>query len=140
MESERNIDCKKRGNRNGSHENCSENGSNNDHHDDCGKKRTCLCSAKGIIEVVSKKWSICIISHLDKDRPYRYNELKSSLKDISPKSLSDTLKILEQEGLIQRDVYPETPPRVEYSLTDEGVELRDALMSLVEWVARRDAI
>lgn len=138
MDRETNINCNKRSITNGNHSTCSENHGTSNHHDDCGEKRKCLCSAKGIIEVVGKKWSICIISHLEKNRSHRYNELKKSLKDISPKSLSDTLKLLEHEGLIHREVYPETPPRVEYSLTEEGTELRDALMSLVEWVAKRE--
>ena len=63
---------------------------------DCRIEESCLCSARGIIAVVSKKWTVCIVSILEKDSPMRYNELKAKLKEISPKSLSDTLKVLEK--------------------------------------------
>jgi len=86
----------------------------------------CLCPARGIIDIVSKKWTVCIISLLEKEKPMRYNEIKNKIKEISPKSLSDHLKILEKEGLIVRKVYLEIPPRVEYSLTEEGDELKIA--------------
>lgn len=101
----------------------------------CKEGKECLCPIRGIIDVVSKKWSICIVSLLEKKKSIRYNEIKSKL-NISPKTLSDTLKVLEKEGLIERKVYPETPPRVEYSLTEEGKELKVALMPLVKWVRR----
>lgn len=103
----------------------------------CEERAECLCPIRGIIEVVSKKWSICIVSLLDKEQPVRYNEIKSRLAEISPKALSDTLKVLDKEGLIERNVYPETPPRVEYSLTNEGKELKIALMPLVRWVQHK---
>jgi len=104
----------------------------------CRKEESCLCSARGIIEVVSKKWTVCIVSILERDSPIRYNEIKAKLKDISPKSLSDTLKVLRKEDLIERKVFPEIPPRVEYSLTGEGQKLKGALMPLVEWAKNRD--
>lgn len=105
---------------------------------DCEEVTECLCPIRGIIDVVSKKWTICITGLLEKEKPIRYNEIKSKLRDISPKTLSDTLKVLEKEGLIERKVYPETPPRVEYSLTKEGKELKVALMPLVKWVQRKE--
>ncbi|MDY6966513.1 MAG: helix-turn-helix domain-containing protein [Halobacteriota archaeon] len=104
----------------------------------CKDDSGCLCPARGIIETVSKKWTMCIISLLEDEKPIRYNEIKSALGVISPKSLSDILKLLEKEGLIERKVYPETPPRVEYSLTDEGKELKIALLPLVEWVRGKE--
>jgi DNA-binding HxlR family transcriptional regulator len=104
---------------------------------DCEEVAECLCPIRGIIEVVSKKWSICLVSLLDEKNPVRYNEIKSRLTEISPKALSDTLKVLEKEGLIERKVYPETPPRVEYSLTNDGKELKMALMPLVKWVQQK---
>jgi DNA-binding HxlR family transcriptional regulator len=104
----------------------------------CSKQGLCLCSARGIIEVVSKKWSICIVSILESGRPMRYSELKRRLHEISPKSLSDTLKILEKEGIVVRKMYPEIPPRVEYSLSEEGYDLKEVLMPLVAWVGERN--
>ncbi|MDK2892586.1 helix-turn-helix domain-containing protein [Methanohalophilus sp.] len=104
----------------------------------CENVANCLCPIRGIIDVVSKKWAICIVSHLKKESSIRYRDIQKEIGAISPKSLSDTLKMLEKEGLVERQVYPETPPRVEYSLTDDGDELKTALVPLVEWVQERD--
>jgi DNA-binding HxlR family transcriptional regulator len=99
----------------------------------CADDVECLCPIRGIIDVVSKKWSICIISLLEKENSLRYSEIKNKL-DISPKSLSNALKELEREGLVKRYIRPEAPPRVEYSLSDKGFELKIRLMPLVEWM------
>lgn len=104
----------------------------------CGEMTECLCPIRGIIDVVSKKWTMCIVGILEKDKAVRYNKIKNQLKDISPKTLSDTLKVLKKEGLIERKVYPETPPRVEYSLTKEGKELKAALMPLIKWAQKKE--
>ena len=100
----------------------------------CDEGEECLCPVQGIIDVVSKKWAICIVNHLGRATSLRYNEIKNQIGVISPKTLSETLKVLEKEKLIKRDVYPETPPRVEYSLTKEGNELRTALLPLLQWL------
>ncbi len=94
----------------------------------------CLCPVQGIIDVVGKKWAICIVNHLGRAKSLRYNEIKNQIGVISPKTLSDTLKVLEKEGLIKRDVYPETPPRVEYSLTKDGRDLKTSLLPLLQWL------
>ncbi|OGS40980.1 MAG: hypothetical protein A3K77_05375 [Euryarchaeota archaeon RBG_13_31_8] len=96
----------------------------------------CLCPVQGIIDVVGKKWAICIVNHLGRAKSLRYNEIKNQIGVISPKTLSGTLKVLEREGLIKRKVYPETPPRVEYSLTKEGNELKTALLPLLQWLQK----
>jgi DNA-binding HxlR family transcriptional regulator len=77
------------------------------------------------------------VSLLEKENPIRYNEIKNKLGEISPKALSDTLKVLEKEGLLKRKFYSEIPPRVEYSLTREGRELKTALLPLVKWVQKK---
>ena len=61
-----------------------------------------------------------------------------TLNGISPKTLSDTLKELRTEGLIMRQSFAEIPPRVEYSLTKDGVELRKSIIPLLEWTANRE--
>jgi DNA-binding HxlR family transcriptional regulator len=96
----------------------------------------CLCPVQGIIDVVGKKWAICIVNHLGRATSLRYNEIRNQIGAISPKTLSDTLKALEKERLITREVYPETPPRVEYSLTKEGKELKTALLPLLQWLQK----
>lgn len=105
---------------------------------DCEEVAECLCPIRGIIDVVSKKWTICIISVLEEKKPLRYNEIKNKLGEISPKSLSDNLKLLEKRGLVERKVYPDIPPRVEYTLTKDGKELKMALMPLVRWVLKKE--
>lgn len=94
----------------------------------------CLCPVQGIIDIVGKKWAICIIDHLSRKPSFRYNEIKNHIGAISPKTLSETLKSLEREGLISRQVYQETPPRVEYALTPKGRELQTALRPLLQWI------
>ena len=67
------------------------------------------------------------------DRPWRFNELKKDLEGISQKVLTDSLRAMENDGLITRTVYPEVPPRVEYALSDLGKSLKPILDSMVEW-------
>jgi len=98
----------------------------------------CLCPLKGIIDIVSKKWTLLIINSLGNHQKLRFNELMKELEGVSPKTLSDTLKVLEAEGLIRRDTYKEIPPRVEYSLKNDGIELRKAIIPLIEWAAKRE--
>ena len=63
----------------------------------------------------------------------RFNEIRRFMSDCSQKMLSQTLKNLEQSHLVHRQVYPEVPPRVEYSLTDTGKSLMPIITSLIEW-------
>jgi DNA-binding HxlR family transcriptional regulator len=93
---------------------------------------------RGVLDLVSKRWVICITNLLEKGHSMRYSEIKNCLDTISPKTLSDTLKVLEKEGLVARTVYPETPPRVEYMLTQDGEELKMALNPLLEWIRKKD--
>ena len=104
----------------------------------CEKIGKCLCSVKNILEVISKKWTICIVSILDQDSPMRFNEIKQIIHSISPKALADILKVLESEGLITRTIYSEIPPRVEYTLTKKGRELKQALIPLVDWASDQE--
>jgi len=64
----------------------------------------------------------------------------STMTGISPKALSDTLKKLENERLLTRESFAEIPPRVEYSLTNDGIELRKAIMPLLKWASKRSDI
>ena len=65
--------------------------------------------------------------------PWRFNELKKSLEGISQKVLTDSLRSMEEDGLITRTVYPEVPPRVEYALSDLGETMRPILDAMQEW-------
>ena len=66
-------------------------------------------------------------------RPWRFNELKKSLEGISQKVLTDSLRSMEEDGLITRTVYPEVPPRVEYALSELGESMRPILAAMQEW-------
>lgn len=101
-------------------------------------KEICLCPLKGIITTISKKWAIQVISALGHHDRLRFNDLMSTLQGISPKSLTDLLKELQKEGLIQREAFSEIPPRVEYFLTDDGKELCEAIIPLIQWAEKRD--
>jgi DNA-binding HxlR family transcriptional regulator len=107
----------------------------------CGKvEQTCLCPLQGIIDVISKKWALLIINALGNSERLRFNQLMETLSGISPKTLSDTLKDLQAEGLIKRKSFAEIPPRVEYSLTKDGADLRKSIIPLLKWTANREHI
>ena len=66
-------------------------------------------------------------------RQWRFNELKKDLDGISQKVLTDSLRSMEEDGIITRTVYPEVPPRVEYALSDVGESMRPILTAMQEW-------
>ncbi|MEM4394768.1 MAG: helix-turn-helix domain-containing protein [Candidatus Nitrosocaldus sp.] len=98
----------------------------------------CLCPLEGIIDIISKKWSLLIINEIGNHGKLRFNHLMRELRPVSPKTLADMLKELHNAGLIDRRVYNEIPPRVEYTLTDEGKSLREAIIPLLRWAIERD--
>jgi DNA-binding HxlR family transcriptional regulator len=93
----------------------------------------CLCPLEGIIDIVSKKWSLLIINETGNHIKIGYNDLKKELGVISPKTLSDMLKELQKHELINREVFQETPIRVEYTLTKDGIKLRESIIPLLKW-------
>jgi DNA-binding HxlR family transcriptional regulator len=100
----------------------------------------CFCPLEGVIDVISKKWALLIINAIGNHGKLRFNNLMQELGNISPKTLSDTLKELQTEGLIKRESFAEIPPRVEYSLTRDGAELRKSIIPLLKWAATRTSI
>lgn len=97
-----------------------------------------LCPLEGIINIIAKKWAVLVISVLGYHETIRFNDIMVQLEGISPKTLSDLLKDLQKENLIQRESYAETPPRVEYSLTEDGKQLCEAVIPLIRWAEKRD--
>ena len=87
---------------------------------------------------LTKVWTLPVIHALGLKEPARFNELKRRIQGISATSLAERLNELDQRKIIERKVYPETPPRVEYSLTKKGMELRALLGDLAEWVKKWD--
>lgn len=90
------------------------------------------CPVATTVSLIGSKWKILIIRNL-LERPWRFNELKKDLVGISQKVLTDSLRSMEEDGLITRTVYPEVPPRVEYALSELGESLKPILDSMVAW-------
>ena len=91
------------------------------------------CHAREMLVRVGDKWSVYIIHVLGDAGTVRFNELRSRVEGISQRMLTVTLRGLERDGLVARRVYPEVPPRVEYSLTRLGKTLRQLVRGLIEW-------
>ena len=94
------------------------------------------CPIRQVISRFGDKWSMLVLYtlHASEVGVLRFSELHHNMADCSQKMLSATLKNLEQNNLIHREVYPVVPPRVEYSLTDTGKSLMPAIISLIDWV------
>jgi DNA-binding HxlR family transcriptional regulator len=91
------------------------------------------CPVRNIISRFSSKWGMLILLILSERSTLRFNELSKCIPDISPKVLSSTLKSLEDDGLIKRNVFPTVPPKVEYSLSETGTSLLPLLINLTQW-------
>ena len=84
------------------------------------------------VRLIGSKWKILIMRNLMM-RTWRFNELKKDLDGISQKVLTESLRSMDEDGLITRTVYPEVPPRVEYSLTELGESMRPILNTMADW-------
>lgn len=93
------------------------------------------CPIRQVISRFGDKWSMLVLYtlHASEVGVLRFSELHHNMADCSQKMLSATLKNLEQNNLIHREVYPVMPPRVEYSLTNTGKSLMPAIISLIDW-------
>src|SRR5437764_8638435 len=93
------------------------------------------CPVCRTADIVCGKWTLLIIRDLADGRS-RFCELERSLLGISPRTLSLRLRALEEEGIVERQTYPEVPPRVEYQLTDKGQDLLPIIESMREYGMR----
>lgn len=91
------------------------------------------CPIRNVLARISDKWSMLVLHSLMLKSPQRFSELQRSIADATPKMLSASLKSLEEDGIVSRTAYPEVPPRVEYGLTQRGLELLDAMNPLIAW-------
>ena len=97
------------------------------------KKRAVFeCGLEAALAVVGGKWKVMVFYHLAAG-PRRFGELRRAVTGISEKMLIQQLRELEQDGVVHRKVYPEVPPKVEYSLTDRGLSLRPVVESMCRW-------
>ena len=96
------------------------------------KEEMPACTVATTVALIGSKWKLLIMRNL-LSRPWRFNELKKDLEGISQKVLTDSLRSMEADGLLTRTVYPEVPPRVEYTLTELGYSLRPILEAMRVW-------
>ena len=90
------------------------------------------CPVEATLELIGGKWKGVILYHL-MERTYRFGELKKTMPGITQRMLTKQLRELEADGIINRKVYAEVPPKVEYSLTEIGESLRDVVMRMRDW-------
>ena len=93
------------------------------------------CPVRNVLSRVGDKWSMLILFTLESHPTIRFKELQRNIPDISQKILTATLKTLEADGLVKREVFPEVPPRVEYSLTAKGLSLLPLIDNLLTWAS-----
>jgi DNA-binding HxlR family transcriptional regulator len=96
------------------------------------QKRISKCPIEGAMILLSGRWRALILYYLSKG-PQRFNELKRSNAGISQQMLTRELRALENAGVISRTVYPQVPPRVDYSLTASGERLMPIIDALSDW-------
>ena len=98
----------------------------------CTKKELPACPVETTLTMISDKWKVLILRDLLTGTK-RFGELKKSLTGVSQKVLTSQLREMEENGLVERKAYPEVPPRVEYSLTDLGKNLKPILDTMWVW-------
>ncbi|MEU1376926.1 helix-turn-helix domain-containing protein [Streptomyces triculaminicus] len=92
------------------------------------------CPSRTVVEALANKWVLYVLGALRRhDRPMRFSELRRLLDGVTQKMLTQTLRALERDGLVHRTVYPTVPPRVEYGLTDLGVEAGRLTSAIGAW-------
>lgn len=96
-------------------------------------KANSTCAIVGVWEVLGRRWSLHILKNLSTRQVIRFNELKRALAGISSTVLAERLLELEREGLVTKKIYPEVPPRVEYSMTPQARELEVIIKDLARW-------
>lgn len=91
------------------------------------------CPIRNILSRIGDKWSLLVLYTLQQNETLRFKQLQRELPDISQKSLTQTLRILEEDGFIHRQVYAEVPPRVEYSLTPRALSFLPLVGNMIKW-------
>lgn len=92
----------------------------------------CKCPTRTVLSLIADKWTVLIIGALE-DGPQRFSELQRSITGVTQKMLTQTLRHLERDGIINRMVYPVIPPHVEYELTELGRTLVAPIAAIRDW-------
>ena len=91
------------------------------------------CPIRNVLSRVGDKWSLLVLYSLQHREPVRFKELHRQIPDISQKSLTQTLRTLEVDGFVTREVFPEVPPRVVYSLTPRALSFLPLVENIIKW-------
>lgn len=94
------------------------------------------CEKELTLSIISGKWKVVILWHLGVEGPHRFSELQRLFPKISHKILTNQLRELMEDGIVHREVFPETPPKVEYSMTELGMTLLPIVEMMYEWGKR----
>lgn len=95
------------------------------------------CSKELTLSMFSGKWKVVILWHLGVEGPHRFSELQRLFPKITHKMLTSQLKELIEDGIVHREVFPEVPPRVEYSMTELGMTLLPIIQMMYDWGEHR---
>lgn len=93
------------------------------------KEEMPACPVATTVSLIGSKWKLLILRNL-RVRPWRFNELRKDLDGISQKVLTDSLRSMEEDGIVVRTIYPEVPPRVEYSLSELGRSMEPIIVAM----------
>lgn len=96
------------------------------------KEELPACPVATTVQLIGSKWKLLILRNLFM-RPWRFNELRKDLEGISQKVLTDSLRAMEEDGIITRTVYAKVPPRVEYALSPLGESMKPILDAMEQW-------
>ena len=91
------------------------------------------CPIRNVLARVGDKWSLLVLYNLQHREPVRFKELQRQIPDISQKSLTQTLRTLEEDGFVHREVFAEVPPRVEYNLTPRAYSFLPLVENMIRW-------
>lgn len=97
------------------------------------------CPSRDVLELIGSKWSMLLLCALY-DSKSRTGQLKRTLNGISQKMLTQTLRQMQQNGIVRRISYPEVPPRVEYELTELGYSLAELVVKMEQWIVKHHSV
>lgn len=99
------------------------------------ENQSVCCPVSTTLEIIGGKWKVLILYHLN-SQTRRFNELQRLLPKVTQRMLTLQLRELEMDGIVHREVYPQVPPKVEYSLTEFGFTLMPVIEAMFEWGQR----
>ena len=95
------------------------------------------CPVRDVLSRLGDKWSMLVLITLSANGTMRFSDIHKTIADVSQRMLTVTLRTLESDGLIERKIYAEVPPRVEYCLTERGLSLIPHIQGLVDWALQQ---